>query len=164
VIGASETAMSSHDREKVLWQTYTSWNQFAWLYLVGLIAAFRGALLWSSDLSGWEMWIIGAVALIALSGFLRYWVRYTVTSHRVVVTNAFTGREIQAMALVEIGDATVEQELAASLLGIGTLVIRSSSGDQVIRLRGIHDPDSAVKHLETVRRREVYRGTPQALP
>jgi hypothetical protein len=71
---------------------------------------------------------------------------------------------MEAMALGEIGDATVEQGLIASLLGIGTLVVRSSSGDQVMRLRGIHDPDSAVQHLKTVKLREVSRGSTQALP
>ncbi len=155
---------SPQDREKVLWQAFASWNQFAWLYLVSVVAAFRGAVLRLFDLSGWEMWIIGAFALVALSALLRYWVRYTLTSHRLVVTNAFTGRELQAMALDEIEEARVEQGLVAWLLGIGTLVIRSSSGGQIIRLRGIHDPESALKHLETVRLREVYRGSPPARP
>ena len=50
--------------EPVLWQTYVSWNQFAWLYMVSLFAALRGALLWQAAIPGLEMWVIGAVALV----------------------------------------------------------------------------------------------------
>jgi hypothetical protein len=156
--------VSANDREKVLWQAFASWNQFAWLYLVSLVAAFRGTILRLFDVSGWEMWIFGAFALVALSALLRYWVRYTVTTRRLVVTNAFTGRELQAIALDDIAEERVEQGLVGWLLGIGTLVIRSSNDGQIIRLRGIHDPESALKHLETVRLREVYGGSRPALP
>jgi len=50
--------------EPVLWQTHVSWNQFAWLYLVSLFTALRGALLWKATIPGWDMWVIGAVALL----------------------------------------------------------------------------------------------------
>ena len=141
----------SQGHEKILWQAYASWNQFAWLYLVSMITALRGALLRLFDVPGWEMWFIGAVALVICAILLRYWVRYTVTSERVVVTNAVTGRELESMALDNIGDVTVEQGVIASCLGIGTLIIRSASSDHVVRFRGLHDPESARQHLQAVR-------------
>lgn len=142
---------ATQQQEKILWQAYAAWNQFAWLYLVSLITALRGAVLKLFDVPGWEMWFIGAVALVVLAVVLRYWVRYAITSHRVVVRNVFTGQEIQSMDLEDIGEITVQQGMIASFLGIGTLVLRSARGDQVMRLRGIQDPEAAQHHLQTVR-------------
>ena len=147
----TEVVTTAHQQEKILWQAYVSWNQFAWLYLVSLITALRGAILKLFDVRGWEAWFIGAVALVVCAVVLRYWVRYAITSHRVVITNALTGQEIQSMALEDIGEIDVQQGLIAWFLGIGTLVLRSARGDQVMRLRGIHDPEAAQKHLQAVR-------------
>ena len=55
------------------------------------------------------------------------------------------------MALEDIGKITVQQGLIAWFLGIGTLVLHSAVGDQVMRLRGIQDPEAAQKHLQAVR-------------
>jgi hypothetical protein len=142
--------------EPVLWQTYVSWNQFAWLYMVSLFTALRGALLWQAAIPGWEMWVIGAVALVIVTLVLRYWVRYTVTSQRVLIKNAFTGREIQAMAIENISEATINQGLIAWLLGIGTIVFTSTRGDEVMRFRGVRDPESTLQQIQTVRRRRTF--------
>jgi hypothetical protein len=144
-------AATVQEREKILWQAYAAWNQFAWLYLVSLVTALRGAILKLFDVPGWEMWFIGAVALVVLAVVLRYWVRYAITSHRVVITNVFTGQEIQSMDLEDIGQITVQQGLIAWFLGIGTLVLRSARGEQVMRLRGLHDPEAVQDHLQAVR-------------
>jgi hypothetical protein len=142
--------------EPVLWQTYVSWNQFAWLYMVSLFTALRGALLWQAAIPGWEMWVIGAVALVIVTLVLRYWVRYTVTSQRVLIKNAFTGREIQAMAIENISEATINQGLIAWLLGIGTIVFTSTRGDEVMRFREVRDPESTLQQIQTVRRRRTF--------
>ena len=53
-LGNRGTKMIESDEAKdpVLWQTYVSWNQFVWLYVMSLIAALRGALLWQATLPG----------------------------------------------------------------------------------------------------------------
>jgi hypothetical protein len=142
--------------EPVLWQTYVSWNQFAWLYLVSLFTALRGALLWQASIPGWEMWVIGAVALVVVTLVLRYWVRYVATSQRLLIKNAFTGREIQAMAIENISEATINQGPIAWLLGIGTIVFKSTRGDEVMRFRGVRDPESTLQHIQTVRRKRIF--------
>jgi hypothetical protein len=142
--------------EPVLWQTYVSWNQFAWLYLVSLFTALRGALLWQAAIPGWEMWVIGAVALVVVTLVLRYWVRYVATSQRLLIKNAFTGREIQAMAIENISEATINQGPIAWLLGIGTIVFKSTRGDEVMRFRGVRDPESTLQHIQTVRRKRIF--------
>jgi hypothetical protein len=142
--------------EPVLWQTYVSWNQFAWLYLVSLFTALRGALLWQAAIPGWEMWVIGAVALVIVTLALRYWVRYVATSQRLLIKNAFTGREIQAMAIENISEATINQGPIAWLLGIGTIVFKSTRGDEVMRFRGVRDPESTLQHIQTVRRKRIF--------
>jgi hypothetical protein len=53
--------------EPVLWQTYVSWNQFAWLYVVSFIAVLRGALLWQAAIPSSGLWMIGAVALMVVA-------------------------------------------------------------------------------------------------
>lgn len=142
--------------EPVLWQTYVSWNQFAWLYLVSLFTALRGALLWQAAIPGWEMWVIGAVALVIVTLALRYWVRYVATSQRVLIKNAFTGREIQAMAIENISETTIKQGPFARLLGIGTIVFTSMHSDEVMEFRGVRDPESTLQHIQTVRRRRSF--------
>ena len=142
--------------EPALWQAYVSWNQFAWLYLVSLSTALRGALLWQAAISGWELWVTGAGALMVVALLLRYWVRYVATSERVLIKNAFTGREIQAMAMENISATTIKQGLIAWLLGIGTIVFKSARGDEVLQFRGVRDPESTLRHIQTVRRRRIF--------
>ena len=59
-LGDRGTKMIELDEAKdpVLWQTYVSWNQFVWLYVMSLIAALRGALLWQAALPGSALWVI----------------------------------------------------------------------------------------------------------
>lgn len=143
-------------KEPVLWQTYVSWNQFAWLYLVSLLAALRGALLWQAAIPGSELWGSGAVAIVVVVLALRYWVRYEATSQRVLIKNAFTGREIQAMAIEHISATTIKQGPIAWLLGIGTIVFTSTQGDEVMQFRGVRDPESTLQHIQTVRRKRIF--------
>lgn len=142
--------------EPVLWQTYVSWNQFAWLYLVSLFTALRGALLWQAAIPGGEMWVTGAVALVVVTLALRYWVRYVATSQRLLIKNAFTGREIQAMAIDNISEVTIKQGLIAWFLGIGTIVFKSTRDDEVMHFRGVRDPESTLQQIQTVRRRRTF--------
>jgi uncharacterized membrane protein YdbT with pleckstrin-like domain len=142
--------------EPVLWQTYVSWNQFAWLYVVSLIGVLRGALLWQAAIPGSGLWMIGAVVLMTVALALRYWVRYVATSQRVLIKNAFTGREIQAMVIENISETTIKQGLLARLLGIGTIVFTSARGDEVMEFRGVRDPESTLRHIQTVRRKRIF--------
>jgi len=147
---------SVETNEPVLWQTYVSWNQFAWLYLVSLIAALRGALLWQAAIPGSELWVIGAAVLVVVALALRFWVRYVATAQRVLIKNVFTGREIQAMAIENISATTIKQGQIAWLLGIGTIIFTSTHGDEVMQFRGVRDPESTLQHIQTVRRRRIF--------
>ncbi len=147
---------SDEAKEPVLWQTYVSWNQFAWLYAVSFIAVLRGALLWQAALPGSGLWMIGAVALMTAALALRYWVRYVATPQRVLIKNAFTGREIQAMSIEHISETAIKQGLIARLLGIGTIVFTSTHSDEVMEFRGVRDPESILRHIQTVRRRRIF--------
>jgi len=142
--------------EPVLWQSYASWNQFAWLYLVSLMTALRGALIWQAALPGWEMWVVGAAVLLIVAVVLRYWVRYMATSQRVIMKNTVTGREIQVMAIEDLGEVTIKQGAIAWLLGIGTILFTSTRNDMVMQFRGVDDPEAALQHIQAVRRRRVF--------
>jgi hypothetical protein len=147
---------SDEAKEPVLWQAYVSWNQFAWLYVVSLIAVLRGALLWQAAIPGSGPWMIGALALMTVALALRYWVRYVATAQRVLIKNAFTGREIQAMAIENISETTIKQGLLEQLLGIGTIVFTSTRSDEVMEFRGVRDPESTLQHIQTVRRKRIF--------
>jgi membrane protein YdbS with pleckstrin-like domain len=161
---------SDEAKEPVLWQTYVSWNQFAWLYVVSLVAVLRGALLWQAAISGSGLWMIGAVALMTVALLLRYWVRYEATGQRVLIKNAFTGHEIQAMSIENISETTIKQGLLARLLGIGTIVFTSARSDEAMEFRGVRDPESTLQHIQAVRRKRIFpahsrRGhSPPSLP
>ena len=49
----------------VVWEAFPSWAQFSWLYFMSALAALRGGLFYRFGVGGWEMWVIGAVILLA---------------------------------------------------------------------------------------------------
>lgn len=152
---------SADIKEPILWQTYVSWNQFAWLYVMGLFTGLRGALLWQGALPGWKLWGLGASALVLLAVILRYWVRYEATGQRLLINNALTGREIESLSLEHVADIAIRQSLMAGALGIGTIVFRSTSGEALIEFRGVSDPESTLQHIRTVRRRRIFPSSSQ---
>jgi membrane protein YdbS with pleckstrin-like domain len=137
--------------EVVRWQSYPSWGQFVWLYFFSLMAGFRGALFLWFGMPGGEMWLAGAVILLVCVAFLRRWARYLITSHRVVVKNGYTSREIQSVALEGIGEVTIKQGPVAQFMGIGTIMIRSLSEDRIVSLRGVSDPEVIKTRIEALR-------------
>lgn len=115
--------MSTNDR--VTWQAYPSWNQFAWLYIVSLTAGSRGLrILWQGGI-GWEVWLGGAMVLLGCAACLRRWAQYFLTSNRVVMRNGYTGRDIQTITLDDIAAITLSQDPIARFFNIGTIVIHS---------------------------------------
>jgi hypothetical protein len=67
------------------------------------------------------------------------------------VTNGYTKKEIEALALDEIGEITVKQGPIARFFGIGTLVIRAVGRDRVMALRGISDPEVIKSRLDALK-------------
>jgi hypothetical protein len=146
-------------QESQFWQTYVSWNQFAWLYLVSLLAALRGVLLWQAHMPGAEIWGMASMVLASVAFLLRYWVRYAATSRGVLIINAFTGREIQAINWEHVSDMAVKQGVMDWILGIGTIVFKSTRVDDVMQFRGISDPEATLRDIQTVRRRRIFPGS-----
>jgi membrane protein YdbS with pleckstrin-like domain len=145
--------MESRQRigERVRWCAYPSWAHFAWLYAFSLMAGGRGLLAWREGTGGWSIWMGGAVALLVCVAALRRWARYSFTSDRVIVSNGYTGRDIQTLSLDDLSEVTVMQGPLAQFLGIGTVVLRSLKGDLVIHLRGVRDPEVIRTRLEALR-------------
>ena len=135
--------------ETVRWEAYPSWGQFAWLYFMSLLTALRGLLLLKFEIPGWGLWLGGAIALLVCAACLRRWARYSITISRVTVTNGYTGRVIETVAISQIEELTIRQGPIAQWMGIGTLVIRTGGGQ--IRLRGINDPEVVRNRLEAMR-------------
>lgn len=130
------------------WSAYPSWKQFTWLYFLSLMSGMRGGLLLWFEMSGGEVWIGGAAVLLVCVAILRYWAQYSLTSHRVIVRNGYTGREIHAVAISDVREVTITQGLIAQFMGIGTLVLHSKSEDRLLSLRGISDPEVIKARIE----------------
>lgn len=144
-------------QERVMWESYPSWRQFSWLYLISLLVAWRAVLFKRFDLPGWEAWLAGALVLLACAAILRRWAHYELTSTRIIVRNGYTGREIGAIGLERIRDVEVWRGPVARLLGIGTLVIKAD-GERALRLRGLADPDVVKTRIDAVRAAHDFRG------
>ena len=136
--------------ETVRWTAYPSWRQFTWLYFLSLMVGLRGWLVLRFGVSGGEVWVVGAAILLVCAAILRYWAQYSLTSHRVVVRNGYTGREIQAIAISEIREVTIAQGPVARFMGIGTLVLHNMSGERFLSLRGISDPEVIKTRIEAL--------------
>ena len=137
--------------ETVRWSAYPSWTHFTWLYCFSLMAGGRSLLALRWGMSGWEVWLGGATALLLCAVVLRRWAQYRVTSRRVIVKNGYTGRDLQVLALDDIADVTVNQGPIAQFLDIGTVVIKSASGDRVLSLRGAREPEVIKTRIDALR-------------
>lgn len=121
-----------------------------WLYFLSLMSGLRGWLFLRLGVSGGEVWVAGAAILLVCAAVLRHWVQYSLTSQRVIVRNGYTGREIAAMAISDIREVTIAQGPVAQFMGIGTIVIQSMSGDRLLSLRGISDPQVIKTRIEAL--------------
>ena len=137
------------------WSAYPSWGQFTWLYFFSLMAGLRGWIFLRFEVIGGEVWLAGAAILLVCVAILRHWARYYLTSQRVIVRNGYTGKEIQAMPISDIGEVTITQGPLAHFMGIGTLVLRSTSGDRILSLRGISDPEVLKTRIEALMPRAI---------
>ncbi len=137
--------------EKVTWQAYPSWNQFAWLFMVSLAAGSRGLQLFRLGLDGWGTWLGGAAALLVCAAGLRRWALYLLTSTHVVIRNGYTGTDIQTIALADIREITLSQGPIARFLNIGTLMIHPKNESRPLLLQGVNDPEAIKTQLEAHR-------------
>jgi len=134
----------------VVWETFPSWAQFSWLYLMSALSALRAAMFHRFGLSGWEMWMIGAGILLACAAVLRHWVHYELTRDQIMVRNGYTGRVIQSILLSDIREVTIRQGFVAQFFGIGTLVIHSRTSDRELSLRGVDDPEEVKIRIQAL--------------
>jgi membrane protein YdbS with pleckstrin-like domain len=134
----------------VVWETFPSWAQFSWLYLMSALSAFRAAMFHRFGLGGWEMWMIGAGILLACAAVLRHWVHYELTRDQIMVRNGYTGRVIQSILLSDIREVTIRQGFVAQFFGIGTLVIQSRTSDRMLSLRGVCDPEEVKIRIQAL--------------
>ena len=149
---------AQQDRQ-IVWETFPSWAQFSWLYLVSAVSALRGAMLFRFGVEGWEMWVIGTGILLVCAVILRRWAHYELTRERIIIRNGYTGREISSVPLADVRAVAVQQGLVADFFGIGTLTISSSSTDRLVSLRGIRDPEDVKIRIEAAAWRENRRQT-----
>lgn len=148
----------------IVWEAYPSWAHFTWLYLFSALSASRALLFQQFGVPGWETWLVGAMLLILCAACVRRWAHYTLTSKKIVVTNGYTGRDIQAMAFSDIQDISIKQGPIASFFDIGTVVVRSRSCDRTLSLRGVCEPELVRERIEALASNHIMRVPAQAEP
>ena len=134
-------------REPIVWESYPSWGQFTWLYLISAIAAWRAALFWEINRTIAMSWLIGAIVLVACAAALRRWGHYELTRDQVRVRNGYTGRPISAVPLAQVREVEIWRGPVATLFGTGTVLIRSMDG-QTVRFRGVANPEQVKARIE----------------
>jgi membrane protein YdbS with pleckstrin-like domain len=137
--------------ETIKWKAYPSWAHFSWLYLFSLWTGLRGILFIRLGISGWEFWIAGAVVLLLCVVILRRWGEYILTSRRVIIRNGFTLREIDSITIEDISNLNVKQGPLGRFFEFGTLIVESTTTDQVLSLRGIRHPTVICARLNAMR-------------
>ncbi|HSC57788.1 MAG TPA: PH domain-containing protein [Nitrospira sp.] len=118
---------------------------------MSFVAGSRGLRILWQDATGWEGWLVGALALLVCAACLRQWAQYLIISNRVVMRNGYTGRDIQTITLDDIAKITLSQGPIARFLNIGTLVVHSKSGSSPLLLQGVSDPEIIKTRLEACR-------------
>ncbi len=141
----------SLNQERILWNSYPSWRHFTWLYLFSGLSALRGGLYIYFEIPTWEMWIVGAIFLLSCVVAIRHWAHYYITTEKVEIKNGYTGQKIDASQLDRIKEVTITQGPVASFLNIGTLTIHTLDPNQMIRFRGIKDPEVVKVRLNALR-------------
>ena len=68
-----------------------------------------------------------------------------------IVKNGYTGRDIQALVLDDIADVTITQGAIAEFFDIGTVMIKSVSGDRVLSLRGVREPEVIKTRIDALK-------------
>lgn len=144
---------------RIVWESFPSWAQFSWLYLLSAVSVLRGALFFRFGLGGWEMWVLGAGVLLACVAVVRHWARYELTREQIRVRNGYTGREIQSIQLNEVGNIEVRQGVVADYFGIGTVLIQARTGDRSLWLRGVRDPEEIKSRIEAQARKHHRAAT-----
>ncbi len=143
--------MSEHGTpERILWEGYSSWGQFSWLYFFSVWTASRGIIFAYGGVSGWVIWIVGAGILLVVVVVLRYWAKYLVTSRQVVIRNGYTGKTIRSVDHEKIDTVEVVQGPFANFLGIGSVVVQCRDPNQTLRLRGVKNPEILATKLRAL--------------
>ncbi len=144
------SAENKPEEQPVVWEAFPSWAQFSWLYFLSALSALRGALYFRFGVGGWEIWMLGAVILLACAAILRHWAHYEVTRERVTVRNGYTSGEMQSIRLYDVARVTVEQGRIAEFFGIGTVLVQERSSERVLSLRGVRDPEEVKTRIEAL--------------
>ncbi|MCX5723216.1 MAG: PH domain-containing protein [Nitrospirae bacterium] len=150
MVTSDETAGPLMAGETERWRAYPAWSQFTWLYFLSLITGLRGWIFLQFGVVGGEVWLAGAAILLVVAAVLRHWAQYRLTSQRVIVKNWYTGREIHTMAISDIREVAIMQGPLAQFLGIGTVVLHAVSGDRLLSLRGVSEPEVLKTRIEAL--------------
>lgn len=84
--------------------------------------------------------ILGGLALLLLTELYRRGHRYYITTQRLIRERTFLSREVREMTYDLVTNVTFQQPLGARILGIGTVMVQTASGE-VFSFSGVSEPD-----------------------
>jgi membrane protein YdbS with pleckstrin-like domain len=150
--------------EKELWSgSYSAKALFGQIVaaIVITVIATIGAAFWNTS-AGWMTLAVVLLVLwaaLALTlAYRRLTVRYRLTTYRFFHERGLLSRVTDRLEVIDIDDVTVRQGMVERMLGVGTIVMRSSDcSDPKLSLPGIDDVKTVADMIDNVRRAERRR-------
>jgi len=127
--------------------------------IVTIVGALLAALAGPAGGVGYIIGLVivwGGLALVLI--YRRLTVRYRLTTYRFFHDTGLLSRTGNRVEVIDIDDVTVHQGLIDRMIGVGTIVIRSSDAtDPELRLPGIEDARKVADLIDGTRRAERQR-------
>ncbi len=130
--------------------------------LITLALLVGGIMGLAKDLSGWAILLgvtlIPWAAVALLFAYRHYYVRYQLTTQRLIHEMGILRRRIDRIETIDMDDITYEQKLLERLVGVGSIRITSSDRTHPeLLLEGIADVKEVAGKIDDIRRGERRR-------
>jgi membrane protein YdbS with pleckstrin-like domain len=110
----------------------------------------------------WFLWLVVLLPLLWLGFrtlYLRWSVRYRLTSQRLFIDRGILSRTTDQLELIRVDDISVRRSIIDRMVGLGNVIIRSTdASDPELVMRGIEKADDVAEHIRTHMRRLRGRG------
>ncbi|MBU6336372.1 MAG: PH domain-containing protein [Acidobacteria bacterium] len=147
--------------ETVIYFGHPSWRSLKAFYLAGaLIALVAGSLVWLifSPFTGIVVFaaILGATILVGL--VRRIFVKYTITSDRLVLERGFLSREIHQTRIDRVQNVNTSQSPVDRLFRVGRVDFDTAGSDGAdLSFEGVDDPPQVAAAVDEAQRLHAER-------
>ncbi|MCG3178200.1 MAG: hypothetical protein BIFFINMI_00525 [Phycisphaerae bacterium] len=161
------------DDEHVIWQDRTHYKSFLGRWLLYVVFAVVVLVVYlrfgrpddSPKLAAFFHWtallllILPALWLTGRMLYARWATRFRLTAQRLFIDRGLLTRTTDQLELIRVDDISVRQTLIDRLVGLGTVIVRSTDAtDPALYIRGIPEPEKLAEHVRERMRKLRGRG------